>query len=744
MKGPLLVWLWWLSGTFASDGLPQPTASISTWYTSDDGGGASDIDFASSSSDEDEAWVPPQQQTTKRPNRPMKTLEKLQQMLDETDYLMQRKPLWTSSDRSRYKRQQRKYSKQQQEDESDEERMGYTLPDLPIYNSDAEDDDVDETLQYQYAQTHARSARGADDPFPPSNNSRTANQDPYPPNNTSYGYNPQVNNKSTYQYPPQGRFMDNRNQSPIRPPPIRQSPSSFQQPYHRDQSDYTPGDPSQGNSPRSQSEASTNAVQTSFNNANGSRQRPSSQYQLPSNQQVPPQQNIDSTADPSSGFPLGPKQQQPPWPSNRESSYPYAPEKQVYGRSFPDIRQQYNDLYWQERYRQETNPSPRKESKRESQVADSLSVQGIEDPLHLVPPPMMEDRGRKASSAQAVAISQVQTETLVEAGTRLNILSLVKWGHMSVVASLLAYAAVSPRSLPLTEYNLQFYENLRLLSLVVIAPTVYMASTFDAKESDLNSFTHTFFCTFSLGYLLTFVVEIIATTGLRLAVFTFLEREVFSLTPKVALPILPWVLKEQHYRPKRITLLVVDFLTSCILCPIIEESMKLMLLINTSNLPRYVYSPPRLVVNPSHRSCLKRNFRWKTKASSRRKRKSKKVAEAIIRQPGEKDCLSANRYLSQMLAVSFAMKLCDSGRRVLLYTKNGNANKSFYAFFRGGFPIHELCGTMTALALAKRDLLGFFIPLWKLLAPAVVVHGMANFRGKKVIGFGAHESSHNS
>lgn len=85
-----------------------------------------------------------------------------------------------------------------------------------------------------------------------------------------------------------------------------------------------------------------------------------------------------------------------------------------------------------------------------------------------------------------------------------------------------------------------------------------------------------------------------------------------------------------------------------------------------------------------------------------------------------------------MLAVSFAMKLCDGGRRVLLYTKAGNANKSFYAFFRGGFPIHELCGTMTALALAKRDLLGFHIPLWKLLAPAVVVHGMANFRGKKV------------
>lgn len=39
---------------------------------------------------------------------------------------------------------------------------------------------------------------------------------------------------------------------------------------------------------------------------------------------------------------------------------------------------------------------------------------------------------------------------------------------------------------------------------------------------------------------------------------------------------------------------------------------------------------------------------------------------------------------------------------------------------------------MTALALAKRDLLGFYTPLWKILAPAVVVHGMANYRGMKV------------
>jgi hypothetical protein len=43
-----------------------------------------------------------------------------------------------------------------------------------------------------------------------------------------------------------------------------------------------------------------------------------------------------------------------------------------------------------------------------------------------------------------------------------------------------------------------------------------------------------------------------------------------------------------------------------------------------------------------------------------------------------------------------------------------------------------LCGTMTALLLARRDVLGVNLPLWKIIGPAVFLHGMANFRGMKV------------
>lgn len=125
------------------------------------------------------------------------------------------------------------------------------------------------------------------------------------------------------------------------------------------------------------------------------------------------------------------------------------------------------------------------------------------------------------------------------------------------------------------------------------------------------------------------------------------------------------------------------------------------------------------------------NFNWTTKSINKRKAK-RRVAEIIKREDGEYDCTSANQYVTSMLAISIAIKLADAARRILLYTKGTDANKGFYAFCRGIFPIHELCGAMIAIALAKRDLLGVDIPRWKLLAPAIVVHAMANFRGKRV------------
>jgi hypothetical protein len=91
---------------------------------------------------------------------------------------------------------------------------------------------------------------------------------------------------------------------------------------------------------------------------------------------------------------------------------------------------------------------------------------------------------------------------------------------------------------------------------------------------------------FTLGYTLAFVLEIIVTTALRLGVFMIWEPAIFSLTPKVPSIILPWVLREKQYRPKRITLFAADFATSCVASPIIEEYLKLKIVQWTASLPR--------------------------------------------------------------------------------------------------------------------------------------------------------------
>ena len=90
-----------------------------------------------------------------------------------------------------------------------------------------------------------------------------------------------------------------------------------------------------------------------------------------------------------------------------------------------------------------------------------------------------------------------------------------------------------------------------------------------------------------------------------------------------------------------------------------------------------------------------------------------------------------NPYVAGMLAVSLGIKWADAIRRVCMYTKVQDEQKNVYAFLRGVFPVQELCGIMTALRLARRDVLGQKMPLWNLLLPAVIVHSMANLRGMK-------------
>lgn len=156
-----------------------------------------------------------------------------------------------------------------------------------------------------------------------------------------------------------------------------------------------------------------------------------------------------------------------------------------------------------------------------------------------------------------------------------------------MMTALLCYSAVSPRTLPLTEYNLRFYENIQSVSLSAVVPIISMVSVFDARENDVNRIVNTFFFSFTLGYTMAFAGEVVMATVVRLLTFFWFEPNIFSLTPMVPVPILPWVLRECKYRPKRITLLAADFGTSCVAAPFIEEYMKLKIVQWFVDLPRY-------------------------------------------------------------------------------------------------------------------------------------------------------------
>jgi hypothetical protein len=200
-----------------------------------------------------------------------------------------------------------------------------------------------------------------------------------------------------------------------------------------------------------------------------------------------------------------------------------------------------------------------------------------------------------------------------------------------------------------------------------------------------------------------FSLEIVAATVCRLMTFVAWEPSIFSLTPRIPTIVLPWVLREQGYHPKRITLFVADFFTSCVACPIIEEAGKLVLVNLCLSLPR--------------------NFA--------RDKKGRKVK---VRSSGQgMQVTNVNPYVVSMLVASWGVKFTDSLRRVLLYSKPSSLHPAWYAFARGCFPVQELCGTLTALQWARRDVLGVEMGLVGLLGPAVFIHGMANFRGMKPV-----------
>eukprot|EP00977_Amphora_coffeiformis_P003432 scaffold638_cov168-Amphora_coffeaeformis.AAC.14 len=592
--------------------------------------------------------------------------------------------LWTSRDRSKYKKVQNRsrrvstpiYLNSDDEASDTDDGLGYVLPNVPVYFSDGEESDeadsdyvgVEDDVEEHQRQVSPPVVGTPSQtiPQPPEVNSHAAgsnrplqlgSQSTHPP---PQGYTPPLHIPPNNMYPYHGSDPQTTQQGSLMRP---YNPYLYGYPYTPYQPPYGPYQP-----PQQQQQQ-----QYAYPNPYSLQWTPGG-YDVPHHPHNYQQQ----------GAPANPLAQQ--------SSTQTMPRR-------TDVRASISSR---------TSTTPPKTSRGDSTRMSSPGVKLPSAPFAL-------DRGVDLSGMTYPG-AVIPGPSLAEAGTKISFDAIQKIGLMLVSVALACYAGVSPRSLPLTEYNLKFYENFQLVSLAFISPAIKFLSVFDARENDVNDAVNTFFASFSLGYPMAFMLQVVATTLIRLAVFAWFEPRIFSLAPKVPMLVIPWTLRENRYRPKRITLLAADFCASCVASPIIEEYVKLKTLQWTTN--------------------LRKNFRFvKETTSSKSSKRSRRrwVAEPIPRKFGETDIITANQYVTQMLAASIGFKLCDSGRRILMYTKSTDANKSFYAFCRGLFPIHELCGTMTAIELARRDLLGANVPLWRLLLPAAVFHGMANMRGKKPV-----------
>lgn len=351
----------------------------------------------------------------------------------------------------------------------------------------------------------------------------------------------------------------------------------------------------------------------------------------------------------------------------------------------------------------------------------------------------------------------------------LSIASLARLGLLVLTATGLAYLAVVPRNAPTEQYNYLFKTNLLLVSASLAWPSLLLGIMYNAREININYLIRTFFTAATAGYLGSFLTEIVAATGLKLLAFYRLEPHMHAACPEIPSIHLPWVWKTDcvSYRPRLLTLLIADLAINCLASPIIEEAAKLLCyqwggwVRATTPLQAQEREEQRRQreqdqtqepagpsegANPDSSLSPEAVGAWARQSPPDRPRRRplRRLLAGILSLlltplsagPGGRRYRrpeSVHSTLVYMTAAALGLKAADNARRILVYTRPQDTSKPFFALARGFFPVHELCGAFTALNLVRRDILGERMSWIRLLAPAVILHSMANFRGMKPI-----------
>lgn len=320
--------------------------------------------------------------------------------------------------------------------------------------------------------------------------------------------------------------------------------------------------------------------------------------------------------------------------------------------------------------------------------------------------------------------------------------TVLKVSGLIVLGTVLSYISVCPRTLPLIEYNSEYKASLLRITSATTWPCILLAIVYRGKDANINRVIDTFTTSIIIGYPILCIIEAILATVIRLIIIRIFEPDAFKLCPRVPALLLPWRLTVEGYFPSRVTLVLFSICNNCIMAPIVEELFKARILIQAlrknakTSTPKNdlqkvnTITPPALV--DANGQAVSGVSKSDTNSESNR-------PSSLSIQPHQQRYLDfINRkwvtirtYVIFMLAASLGLKVMDNTRRILLYAYPHQRHKSFFAVARSFFPVQELCGAMTALALGKRDLIGHKISLFEAIRPAIFLHVMASLRGVK-------------
>jgi hypothetical protein len=420
--------------------------------------------------------------------------------------------LWTSQDRSKYKKQQRRLlrdrdrinleriqrEREQEQlqqhvhvhvhvldddtevtdatEDSTDDGLGYTLPNLPIYNSDAES--TDEMFETEFDSESSLNKRFSSQSAPPlslqpiKHENSVASPSVSPPL-----INPNASLSSTPPYPTQqyNQFQGNTQHTPIQQgqgPPYQYNRSlqNQQQQYHHSQQ------PPHYNHPQQQQQYQYP-------------QQIPGQHPYSVNNPYPEQQPSYMYANPQAYANMNQphlQQTQQQYPQSWSSHSHSPPQTLPPGYAGPGYYPPHGSHQQQHRQFQ-PQPVAVLKGMQQTKFDHSKSTSSA------LTSPTLNQAQEKDSDVDGVKASymgntQIDSKiTLAEAGTLISFDSIQKMFFFLTGVMLLCYCAVSPRTLELVEYNDLFRRNVQNVALVFIGPILIFLSVFDAKDNDINA-----------------------------------------------------------------------------------------------------------------------------------------------------------------------------------------------------------------------------------------------------------------